>query len=745
MDELEGEKPKVLSDYHVPDIVSQDFNNKTLFFVSNDVFECKVTIPPQLIVDDVVSALRSFVNSHLYKSRQYSESAIRRHVNSIEMFFDVVGTRDYISTAIGYDFLNKIKSTELSDSTGFHLMNSLKSLLNSSIHVDTIQAGIVSNEKAVKVRQVLINLPKVQRPKGNKSPSLEIYFNSPYNNMQLQSAMRVWCSRFLLEWAFIRHEFKKRMPKAHTKIVKRMYDEAMNGAFKATNTDESISNIISSRSKDRDDLSEYNFIPYQFALSFNHPFLLDHLLLTNYGARQGNLRNPNGLYEDDSLMVFRNKTKKSDVISLISSWIEGGKLKSSRKNVKFTRSSQSAFLIAPSHEEIIVMGWLLASDDGQRQQKSNVTGAKLSDLQEFCHRGMPVIKPSFFKGRSLRTAGSAITKNSKHDVLSALSIMKNGIEYGYKNGAYGNKIIELESDMMLVPNVPDQFLKYHRWRIYGHGIKNSLSQRHMLKCCSSTKVDIEPVNFMLNHCLTSISKKQSSAPSANQFVIPLNYIAETSECAYKNLTEINIPTVSNDMSINNKQVDADTVNMEALARNHTPKVQNDTYFNRSEDKVKLQRESRFARLVGDEMVIMALNLAQEKLKVTRSLSLIECEKMLGIKSQSKGKITNEINSVYEQAEMKDYLVDSTGLIEKDGKIVVLKNPFVAQLITSFIDHIDRTIGEIINSNYIYGRNLIAHRMFLKAILVEHFDDTLIEKGKQEYGRYEFPFPKYKGV
>jgi hypothetical protein len=735
----------VLSDYHVPEIISGDFKISEMVFCDKSGRTYRLKIPQNLLFDAVVSGVRAYINSHLYQ-KKYSWSAVRRHFNVFEDVINIATKEGRVNTSIGFDVLNNIKKRTDSETIIFHHLNAFTSVLNNAINKNVIDAGLISHEQSAEIRRVSANAPRPKRPQSEKAPSLEKLYDSKYNNIEIQKALRVWCSRFLIEWSYIRHQFKRMMPNEYQMILDRLqYQREIPSSLDVTSTGLSLVNLTPS--EDRDALDQMSYIYLKFATEYKHPFLIDDVFATLHLSRVRHQRtSKTNLFPeflaDDSLSKYRIDISIETMLKELNSW-KGSetsvvkKLNRDSGNLRFRRCPTAASLIAPSYEEIIVMTWLLASDDQQRQQRQNILGAKLNDLEEFCHRRIPAIKPNFFKGRSNRTTGAPINKNTKNDVYSALALMKNGISEGYCLGIYDRKISSIDSNTNLVPKLTNMHAKYFRSKLRAFGMDNSLSRKHMNELCECTGINISPVNQIIREAL--ITRK-----TIVDTVLSLNAIAETSLSAFKASRIKALPKVSKNFEINPENKDIHEADVHALVRNHTLKTQVETYFFRSEDRIKLDNDYKFAKLVGDEMVKMAISLANHKSSKTKVMSIKDVEALLGIKPDT-SQIESDINAIYETAGIQRYLVDKTGLIEREGDVIVMKTPFVAHLLSRFIDHIDGNLESILLSNYEYALKLLAHRMFLKCILVDHFDRKIIQQGKSMYGEYAFPFPDYMGL
>lgn len=59
---------------------------------------------------------------------------------------------------------------------------------------------------------------------------------------------------------------------------------------------------------------------------------------------------------------------------------------------------------------------------------------------------------------------------------------------------------------------------------------------------------------------------------------------------------------------------------------------------------------------------------------------------------------------------------------------------------SYIIHIDTTLDQVFSSNEDLVEGLIAHRMFLQAMLNE-FDEKTKREAKERFGDAVFPFPE----
>ncbi|MBO6827207.1 MAG: hypothetical protein JJ879_13455 [Sneathiella sp.] len=196
--------------------------------------------------------------------------------------------------------------------------------------------------------------------------------------------------------------------------------------------------------------------------------------------------------------------------------------------------------------------------------------------------------------------------------------------------------------------------------------------------------------------------------------------------------------VSDSMSLAYSEDLYRSLKITAPGQHHSIDTRLNVYYQNSNDRIIIAAREKFAAQVGEEMVKAADLLAQSKSHSTVLLDLEAAKRSIGL-TPSKNEVTAE--ELLIQADVQGFVTTETGFIfsEQDGVTYIIKSPLHAHLIKSKIVHIDSEIERLKLSNTELVPRAIAERMLLSLVL-EQFDQSIIQNAEVRYGDFVFPFP-----
>lgn len=193
---------------------------------------------------------------------------------------------------------------------------------------------------------------------------------------------------------------------------------------------------------------------------------------------------------------------------------------------------------------------------------------------------------------------------------------------------------------------------------------------------------------------------------------------------------------------NNKETKDDRTLHDMTGLHHSARTHYEIYRRRS--KISLQKQDRFAALVGDEMHKSAIkleSLVRETSEQMIPLTPEAARKRLGlditlIASESD---SDKIKELIEHEKVKDYVDGIFNEIKIGEKSIILITPLVSELIRQYITHIDNQI-ENVAANSIERANRCAIRALTLNEILSRFPKKIVSQGRKLYGHFHFPFP-----
>ena len=172
---------------------------------------------------------------------------------------------------------------------------------------------------------------------------------------------------------------------------------------------------------------------------------------------------------------------------------------------------------------------------------------------------------------------------------------------------------------------------------------------------------------------------------------------------------------------------------------HSPITKKNVYKDRTTSNSILKAGRDFSKEVSKKMIKDA-NKVSLLLENTILLTVDQVEEKLGYKSQwSKCAEMESLNRVVAEAEKKGYSVGTFAELSHDGKTIVICTSLVAAFIKGEINHIDRNMDILMETNPLKENSYKLRKLFLSEIL-NNFPKKIVREGDAILLNYDFPFP-----
>ncbi len=193
---------------------------------------------------------------------------------------------------------------------------------------------------------------------------------------------------------------------------------------------------------------------------------------------------------------------------------------------------------------------------------------------------------------------------------------------------------------------------------------------------------------------------------------------------------------------NNKEIKDDRELHDMTGLHHSARTHYEIYRRRS--KISLQKQDRFAALVGDEMHKSAIELetlVRETSEKMIPLTPEAARKRLGLDTSfiASESDNDKIKELIEHEKVKDYVDGIFNEIKVGEKSIILITPLVSELMRQYIMHIDKQI-ENVAVNSIERANRCAIRALTLNEILSRFPKKIVSQGQKLYGHFNFPFP-----
>lgn len=747
------------------DIIAPTF---TLAFIRLNK-DITVDVPARLQKDPLITAIVKYFNSPWHSAQGRAKSVLSGYAKTLGMLFnEALADFNYVPDTIGSYWLKAVKERSKSE-TGVRAHNLTLTSAFDRILKRKVVGIEFSNEELRAVAKFKAIWPPVRWNPSETQKTLEELTPLKHTNQELFASLRYFCSWYVVEWSSIMQQFKDRLPDDYQRIQHEIDTFGEDSFFHQYSRHLKKATIVNKEMARRGSLSSEERIIgpsiwVRAAKAIDSDLLKDMTYLAFRMVRHES--DPSNIEYDpvNEFVRFTTPVDAEERDRYLSTLITDEPV----SRVKIPQLPAVTALVSPSFEMQMAVAWLLASD---RHQASNLNLMTLSSIRKIENTITTVVEASSFKGRNkgltinaakLRECGELYKSN--HPIHKALLAYRNHAEQAYVNGFFLSDEQELQ-EQLLLPFIPfQQGLQVSKHERYSD---NDIGKRpgYALKPTTPRNLGFLALftenttsNKLVNEgkgaefCdLLGYSTRNNGRTKARggggvgmhvkstgaEISISPAFIAQTEPVANRksNISVSENMRMRSDYESDEREMQED---IEARKANHTVAVRHDVYVNRMKDKVKLNSESKFAEMVGNEMIAAALDLSLANKEKTSLLTLHEVSLRLGLSAPDADNLEN-LENLMKESKLQDYVIDATGLLLKDGEFIVTKTPITAALMTSYIEHIDDSFEKVLASNEDRAKGLIAHRMFLQALLNE-FDEKTKREAKELYGNAEFPFP-----
>lgn len=749
----------------IPDVIAPTF---TLSFIRLNK-DIKVDVPQRLQKDPLIKALVKYFNSPWHSAQNRSTTVLSKYAKTLTMLFDkALAGFDYVPDTVGSYWLKAIK--EKSDSeTEARAHNLTITAAFERILKRKVSDVEFSSDELIAVAKFKQIWPSLRWQRSEPQKTLEQLTTLNHKNRELFASLRFFCCWYIQEWSSVIQQFKEKLPIEYEVIREEINKFAADSFFHQKSRHIKKASIIEREIKKRGSLSSEEriicpLIWVKAANTIDSELLKDLVYVAFRMCR----------YESDSLNMeydinneflrFTKPISSEERNKYLSTLIINEKI----SYVKIPQLPPITALVSPSFEMQISTAWLLASD---RHQASNLNLMTLSSIRKIENSITTIVEATSFKGRNngLTISAEKLKKSgevykSNHSIHKSLLKYRNHAEQAYIDNFFVRDENELH-EQFLLPFIPFQpgllVNKHERYsdsdigKTASYALKptternlgflaiiaeNTVINQHIKESKSIEFCELLGFSMFSNGRTKSRgggSTRNFVKATGSEIAISPAFIAQTEPIA-KRMSNI---SVSKNMLLRSdyESDDLETQEkIEAKKANHTVAVRHDVYINRTKDKLKLESESKFAEMVGNEMIAVAMELSVEKKNKSRLLTLGEVSLHLGL-STPQAEELESLDQLLQVSKLQDYVIDSTGILLKDGEFIVTKTPVVAALMTAYIEHIEKSFEQVVESNEDLAKGLIAHLMFLQAMLNE-FDAKTKREAKELYGDSAFPFP-----
>ena len=742
----------------IPDVLAPSF---TFSFIRLNA-DITIDVPARLQNDPLIRALVKYFNSPWHARKDRCIVSLNRYKKALNLFFNnTLAEFDDVPDTIGERWIYTLKGESDSENTSRMWNFSIKAPLNRISK--RLDVGVIfSKEEIAAVSKFNKSWPSLKWNQSNPNKTLEELSDLDVTNAELFASLRVFCQWYIQEWASVMKRFKERMPEEYQAIktdINRFGKDSFffeysrkiakkemihreierRGSFPPSERATGLAIWIKAAIKlDSVLLKDMVYLAFRLARHETHP---ENLSFDSGGYFAG-FASPVEIEERDQYLKELLPFK----------W-----------DAKTPQLPPATALVSPSFEMQMATAWLLASD---RHQASNLNLMTLSSIRKINNSVSTIVEISSFKGRNNTTLVNAAkikdsgeTYKSNHPIHKALWAYRETAEQAYQEGFFIKDEEALDSQMLL-PFIPlAQGLSVKKQKKYcdsdigndsAYDLDLGKPRNLGLLTAVTPNTVVQQINAedgrsafsdLLGHAMFHNEKHKAqkhSVQTAPMISITPTYIAGTEPVA-KLRRRVSLSENMNLSAGIDSDDQKDENQLEAMRANHSVDVRQNVYVARSNDKIKLEAESRFAQMVGEEMVAAAMSLLDIKLEKSSVLTVADVSKKLGLSVCTNDDLES-LETLLAESSAQNYLIDVTGLIQKDAELIVIKTPIVAALMQSYIIHIDTTLDQVFSSNEDLVEGLIAHRMFLQAMLNE-FDEKTKREAKERFGDAVFPFPE----
>lgn len=744
-----------ISDLTKGKVVGQSFRTDQFVLTFRGEKSIKVDIPSQLVNDKIIQLIRIHLAGK-FNGFTTDEGTARKWKNVLQLLIIALDGRDAWSFRTAFLYLDTLKEQYSHSEKSIYMYFSVFRSIVNGIADPGFQSKhniLPSLRRFIRKLAQYRYLPSLKRPECDPRDSLEIYADGIYNNIQLRNSARKWCVWYLNKKFSLRAEFKLKMPEEYEELIGYLSDSVIKNSLSK--------NINPTRKRKLNDKVEQAVdrvyhIMVLASLKLDNTLIID-LVFHMFTGRKTNKSEVGDFYAGyyrNNRTELRNLSREACQILISRHYRGGNNIKCRRfdlaKNIKEDLLGKSLpsplFLLAPSVDEFTVYAWLLGTD---RHQSSNIARLRMDSFNFYENSLNTTLAINSYKGRADVTEGEIYSRTSP--IYKVIKRYLEEIRVGYSLGVYKQRS---EGGINAEKQVPHFSQSNMRISLGSTklmfftvaSIKNNLSYRayidevgdlafpFVMRTVLNQNIEREERSRkILDPARRSVAEKQEAYR-----MIAVGHLTQTAvyatDAEKAGDFEVNAGYESRDISDDHDPM----VDIDSRRQFHKPDTRFYSYILNSKDKIQLAKNARFGAVVGAEILKAAEAVAWAKAKTSESFGCTDLHEALGLNMSDKKANTNP-KQLLEQASMQGYLIESTGLIQKDGHTYILKTPLVSGLIQGFIHHLDSQLEGLKDFSSERVKHIVAHRMFLHLIL-ETFDAVLIREGKELVDQYEFQFP-----
>ena len=377
-------------------------------------------------------------------------------------------------------------------------------------------------------------------------------------------------------------------------------------------------------------------------------------------------------------------------------------------------------LFGPTVEEEICFIWLLST---RRIQISNIQRLTRQDID----RDKKTIWVRTLKGRNRKAENTPIPSNSRmgravrryledHDRSQEYRDGKKAIVWRYYNGG--------QTRFANTPNFSHLAMSGNVEGIDAYGVSD-----HSLRIMKDLYAAVTEAKKTVHSTRVTGRATFSVKSLSPNFLCQSAVYAE--EAARGNFS------LSPDMRITHDQEDGGERELLARSQFHSTKTREEIYRARSRDKIQIEKDWAFSAQVSQEMANMAEEIIGEWSERASCLSVDELVALVGLRG-----ITPETppETVFLAAKAENFVVETSGLIRKNGKIYLFDSGLTARLMIEEIRHLEGELDKLfLTQDTDKAVNVLAKCIFLGLLMDRLSAKSLIE-AKEKYGHLEGKIP-----
>ena len=677
-------------------------NDVALFGVCRHGYELRVEIPVELRSHVWVAALTNYINNE-----QFNLSTRRNAKTAFEYLLKIFSDKpDFDMGVIGFVYLEYLKKLRLKENTIHKLNQVCRSLFTGlADSTDNFEMKVIIRDAAGRAgpgrKDSWGNWPRFEKPEDIPRDSLACEFGSALDatNEAFLSAFVEFNQAFITEWNSIRDQLRTEHTELHTRLVE--FVESV--GIENLNRLQSYRNVYGARENKKKNLTADDLRVYEqiVALNFEIMLTLDNAFLNclAFGATARAIKKP--------IIAWAQKFEwtKFDTQTFVKAFFsDTGTLESyypiiSSKLCPKLPYNLLSFLQVSEEEQMCFM-WLLAM---YRAPLSGMQRLKLDEI-DINDRNYYV---DVFKGRQGKTENPNFPINSPQGrtlklylkSLEEQTLPTKGIPKDRVVGKFNNNRFQLV-------NIWNFSFAYF-FTINDEDGSTKKVSKYDVGFTSMTDVAFNLVRDTFLHML---EKPNVGRPSLA--------VTKFSQ-AYLNADQSKRGDFQKSNSMANFTYDEeDPVLADIAARKnfHSFETQNTVYRARSRDKLVLKMGDDLGLAVNAEMGNIIDEILAKKLDPdtgeTRVLTHDEYRSAIGMMDVD---LDASPEALRLAAQAQNFIVEESGLIQKDGKVIVIDDAMTAFLMSEKMKHIEEAAGEgftsLVNN---FGREQII------AILTEYW-------------------------